>query len=90
MSGLGPNGERRDKTFAGAWNRAQFNLSLKSLVAFGFSIRVVEYCREHARKTGRLPHELVIEMVEEAIVRASAARAGTAIRRPNWSRGAFP
>lgn len=66
--------ERRDKSLAGAWNRAQFNISLKSVNAFGFSTHVVEYCRERARMTGRLPHELVIELVEEAILRAGATR----------------
>lgn len=74
MSSLGERVERREKSLAGAWNRAQFNLSLKSLDAFGFRSHVVEYCRESARKTGRLPHEIVIEMVEEAILRAGAAR----------------
>jgi hypothetical protein len=64
----------RDTSLAGAWNRAQFELSLKSIGTFGFSARVVEYCRGRARKTGRLPHELVIEMVEEAILHAGAAR----------------
>lgn len=65
--------ERRDKSLTGAWNRAQFNLSLKSLGAFGFSTRVMEYCRDRARATGRLPHELVIEIVEAAILRATHA-----------------
>lgn len=74
MSSIAHNGERRDKSLAGAWNRAQFNLSLKSVAAFGFRSHVVEYCRERARKTGRLPHEVVIEIVEEAILRAGTSR----------------
>jgi hypothetical protein len=65
--------ERRDKSVAGAWNRVQFNLSLKSLDTFGFPARVVEYCRDRARATGRLPHELVIEIVEVAILRVTRA-----------------
>ena len=63
----------RDTSVAGAWNRAQFELSVKSISGFGFSSRVAEYCRERARATGRLPHELVIEIVEEAILTASRA-----------------
>lgn len=74
MSSTGDRIERRDRSLAGAWNRAQFNLSLESLNAFGFSDHIVEYCRERGRKTRRLPHEVVIEMMEEAILRAGAAR----------------
>ena len=74
MSSIGDRIERRDKSLAGAWNRAQFNLSLKSLDAFGFPAHVVEHCEERARRTGRLPHELVIELVEGAILRANAGR----------------
>lgn len=74
MSSFNERVERRDKTLAGAWNRAQFNLSLKSLIAFGFRGHVVEFCREHASTTDRLPHEVIIEIVEEAVLRAGAAR----------------
>ena len=73
MSSMRERDERRDKSLGGAWNRAQFNLSLKSLHAFGFSAHVVEYCRDRARAAGRLPHELVIEIVEKAILRANRA-----------------
>lgn len=65
--------ERRDSTHGGAWKRAQFELSLKSIASFGFSTRVSDYCRERARATGRLPHEFVIEIVEKAVFRASGA-----------------
>jgi len=65
--------ERRDSSRAGVWRRAQFGLSLKSIDAFDFSTRVAEYCRERARATGRLPHDVVVEIVEEAILRASRA-----------------
>lgn len=71
MSSIGERIEKRDKSLAGALNRAQFNLSLKSVDTFGFSGRVVEYCRDHARKTGRLPHEVVIEIVEQAVLHAT-------------------
>ena len=74
MASFSERVERRDKSLGGAWNRAQFKLSLKSLNAFGFQEHVVEYCGERARAAGRLPHEVVIEMVEEAILRAGAAR----------------
>jgi hypothetical protein len=65
--------EKRDTSHGGAWNRAQFELSLKSLGPFGFSPRVMEYCRDRARATGRLPHEVVIEIVEIGIFRATSA-----------------
>jgi len=65
--------DRRDSSHRGAWKRAQFELSLKSINGFGFSPRVSDYCRERARATDRLPHEIVIEIVEEAILRASRA-----------------
>lgn len=82
MTGLGKQGgvttsdihsqrDRRDSTHAGAWKRAQFELSLKSIGSFGFSPRVSDYCRDRARATGRLPHEFVIEIVEETVLRAS-------------------
>ncbi|HEV2357422.1 MAG TPA: hypothetical protein VGZ23_07410 [bacterium] len=63
----------RDTSLAGAWSRAQFELSLKSISTFRFSTRVVEHCRVRARATGRLPHALMIEIVEEAILSASRA-----------------
>ena len=71
MSSTREREERRDKSLSGAWNRAQFNLSLKSLDAFGFPAHIVEYCRDRARATGRLPHEVVIEIVKVAVLRAT-------------------
>ncbi len=65
--------DRRDSSLAATWNRTQFELSLKSIGAFGFSPRVMEYCQERARATGRLPHEIVLEIVEEAVSRATHA-----------------
>jgi hypothetical protein len=62
--------EWRDQSLPGAWNRAQFYLSLKSLDTFGFSAHIVEYCRNRARATGCLPHEVVIEIVEVGILHA--------------------
>lgn len=64
--------QRRDRSIAGAWNRAQFELSLKSIGTFGFSPSVMEHCRKRARATERLPHEIVIEIVETAILHTSA------------------
>jgi len=66
-----PDAEQRDTSLGGTWNRAQFELSLRSIGSVGFSPRVMEYFRERARATGRLPHELVIEIVEEQIHRAT-------------------
>jgi hypothetical protein len=60
--------ERRNNSLAGAWHRAQFNLSLKSLNTFGFPAHIVEYCRDRARATERLPHEVVIEIIEVGIL----------------------
>ena len=71
MSSTREREERRDKSLSGAWNRAQFNLSLKSLDAFGFPAHIVEYCRDRARATGRLPHEVVIEIVEIGVLHAT-------------------
>src|SRR5215469_10090111 len=71
MSDTGKLDERRDSSLGGAWNRAQFELSLKSVGAFGFSSRITEYCRNRARASSRLPHEIVIEIVEQAVLRAS-------------------
>jgi hypothetical protein len=58
--------ERRDVSPAGLWNREQFEASLGLLTALGLSPPLIEYYRERARETGRLPHELVAELVEEA------------------------
>jgi hypothetical protein len=71
VSSLREREERRDKSLTGAWNRAQFNLSLKSLDTFGFPAHIVEYCRDRGRATGRLPHEVVIEIVEIGILHAT-------------------
>lgn len=67
MPDTGKLHERRDSSVGGAWSRVQFELSLKSVGAFGFSPRITEYCRARARATGRLPHEIVIEIIEDAI-----------------------
>lgn len=65
--------ERRESSFGGAWNRTQFELSLKSIGTFGFSRQVMDYCRMRARATGCLPHEVAIGIVEEAVLRATRA-----------------
>jgi hypothetical protein len=62
--------QRRDTSLAGTWRRTQYELSLKSIGTFGFSARVAEYCRHRARGAGCLPHELVLEIVEETVLRA--------------------
>ena len=73
MGDLSARRDRRDSSLGGAWNRAQFELSLKSIGAFGFSPQIMDYCSERARAAGRLPHEIVLEMVEEAVRRATHA-----------------
>ena len=73
MSDTKSRQEKRDTSQGGAWNRARFELSLKSLGPFGFSPHVMEYCRDRARAADRLPHEIVIEMIELAILRESRA-----------------
>jgi hypothetical protein len=60
--------ERRDISPAGKWNRGQFETSLKVLRVIGLSARALEFCQRRARETQRLPHEIVVEMFEEAIV----------------------
>jgi hypothetical protein len=59
--------ERREASIPGKWQRTQFEFSSKQIAAFGFSEQVVEYCRERARDTKRLPHEILIDMVEIAV-----------------------
>jgi hypothetical protein len=60
--------ERRDASPAGKWNRGQFETSVKILRVIGLSPRALEYCQQRARETGRLPHEIVVAMFEEALV----------------------
>lgn len=67
-----PRIERRDTSPAGVWNRAQFEMSLGVLRMAGFSPEIVEYFRRRARETGRLPHELWVEIVEDALYRIGA------------------
>ena len=67
MSSNQPRTERRDTSPAGVWNRAQFEMSLGVLRMAGFSPEIVEYFRCRARETGRLPHELWVEIVEDVL-----------------------
>lgn len=73
MSRIKSRHERRDTSPAGGWNRAQFEASLNRLRSLGLSPRAVEHFRRLARETGRLPHELVLEIVEEAASHPSEA-----------------
>lgn len=70
MSSDQPRTERRDMSFAGAWNRAQFEMSLGVLRMAGFSPEIVQYFRRRARETGRLPHDLWVEIVEDVLRRS--------------------
>ena len=60
--------ERRDNSPAGKWNRGRFETSVKILRVIGLSPRALEFCQQRARETNRLPHEIVVETFEEAIV----------------------
>ena len=75
MSGLrrhhpDPHPERRDTSPAGSWNREKFDASLGLLHALGLPLAVIEYYRERARRTNRLPHEMVAEAAEDAARRS--------------------
>ncbi|HLW47673.1 MAG TPA: hypothetical protein VKW09_07890 [bacterium] len=67
-----PNGntrrERRDTSPAGTWNRAQFEESLKLLRVIGLSARAMEHCQRKARETQLLPHEVLREIFEHAVL----------------------
>lgn len=60
--------ERRDNSPAGNWNRGRFETSVKILRVIGLSPRALKFCQQRARETNRLPHEIVVETFEEAIV----------------------
>jgi hypothetical protein len=64
--------ERRDTSPAGRWNRGQFEKSIELLRVIGLSPRALEYCRRRARETRRLPHQIVAQMIQEAIVAEDA------------------
>jgi hypothetical protein len=65
MKGSG-NSERRDTSAAGNRSRAQFDASATLLRDLGLSAHAVEYIKRRARMTRRLPHELLVEIVEAA------------------------
>lgn len=67
MSSVGSGRERRDMSPAGVWNRAKFEASLTLLRRMGVSERSLNYCRDRARVTGQLPHEVLWELVEKAL-----------------------
>jgi len=58
--------ERRDMSPQGAARRARFEESLDVLRALGLSSFAIEHYRRLARKTRKLPHELVRTVAEEA------------------------
>ncbi len=63
--------ERRDTSPAGQWNRAQFEASVRTLRELGLSARTIEHLRRQARIRGQLPHELLVELVEGAMLQFS-------------------
>ncbi len=56
--------DRRSTSGAGKWNRRQFAESLDLLRSLHLPTSVIEYCRQRARETGRLPDEFLPEIVE--------------------------
>ena len=70
---MGWHRERRDKTPAGEWNRKQFAESTSVLRSLRLSQRAIEHYRRLARATRRLPHELMLEVAEEAAEYPNAA-----------------
>lgn len=68
LGGHGPAGatlDRRDLSPEGAARRAKFEESLDVLRALGLSSSAIEHYRRLARKTRKLPHELVRTIAEE-------------------------
>jgi len=68
MSNVKQPNERRNTSPVGTWNRAQFETSARVLRAPGLSVRATDYFRRRARLTRQLPHELLVEFVEEAVL----------------------
>jgi hypothetical protein len=58
--------DRRDTSPEGIARRTRFEASLERLRALGLSTKSVEYYRHLARKTRRLPHELVCDLADDA------------------------
>lgn len=76
--------DRRDMSPRGAARRARFDASLDLLRALGLADEMVEHYRRLARKTRKLPHELVRTVVEEAAEHAGViARVGLDSGRPS-------
>lgn len=73
MSGTRPHRERRDTSAGGVWNRKQFEASVNTLRSLGLSSRALDHFRVLARATRRLPHELALEILEEAASHPNAA-----------------
>jgi len=65
--------ERRDISPVGKRNRAQFEASVQLLHDLGLSPRATEYFKRRARRTRQLPHELLVEFVEEALLQLAVA-----------------
>jgi hypothetical protein len=92
MSGAESPQERRDTSPLGHWKRAQFDLSLHVVRDFGYSDVVVEHCRQLARETQRLPHEVLAEITRP--LEMSGTEGTQPERRDNspagrWNRAQF-
>jgi len=58
--------ERRDASSRGVSRRKRFDDSIALLRTLGLSSGAVDYYRRAARKTRKLPHELVCDIAESA------------------------
>jgi hypothetical protein len=74
--------EKRDMSPAGVWNRAKFEASLTLLRKMGISQRALDYCRNRARVTGRLPHEELWEIVEATLPERTTP--GKTLEKARW------
>jgi hypothetical protein len=59
--------ERRDASAVGKLNRAQFDASATLLHHLGLSADAVAHIERRARIARRLPHELLVEIVDAAV-----------------------
>ena len=65
--------ERRDLSPVGIARRKRFENSLDLLRALGLSPAAIEHYRRQARKTRKLPHQLICGIAEEAAEDAGLA-----------------
>jgi hypothetical protein len=67
--------DRRNKSLLGVARRKAFQDSIELMRTLALSSRAIEHYCWLARKTHRLPHELIREMAEENVTRVDAIAA---------------